>query len=107
MPKYINTNPKYGDEGPHEADCTDDLAWEIQPLIEEWAAEKWEDYCDIFVGRQRPPRPRQGEFVRKAIEDMRVEFLDGLEVFEEEPPTDKWTLADIKYQQWKDGDLDD
>lgn len=65
---FYNTNPKYGDAGPHECNDMQELVYEIEPNIREWIAEE--------VHRGDLPDDVN---VEAEVEKRKREFLGGLD----------------------------
>jgi len=71
MPRFYNTNSRYGASGPFEATSKEFLAETMHPTFRLWAEDRWEEDADAEL------EPK-AEFIARAMEQMRREFLAGL-----------------------------
>lgn len=71
MPSFYNTNSRYGASGPFEAASREALAETMHPTFRLWAEDRWEEDPEIELDAK-------GEYIARAIEQMRGEFIAGL-----------------------------
>lgn len=72
MPFYYNNNERYGYCGPFDAESKDDLVSAMRPTFDEWADEKYTQFCDDGGDMDRD------KFIAEAIAEMESEFYDAL-----------------------------
>jgi hypothetical protein len=78
--RYLNTNDRFGFEGPYESESKEKLADEMNETFKTWADEL---YCQDTNGEFNSEtgeydKPDRDEFIKSAIADMRKEFIAGL-----------------------------
>lgn len=71
MPRFYNTNFRYGGSGPFEAASREALAETMHPTFRLWAEDRWEEEQDAG------PVPKV-DYIAQTIEQMRREFMAGL-----------------------------
>jgi hypothetical protein len=92
---FYNTKPEYGEAGPFPAASRETLADEMLPTFTEWANDKWEKDDEADCGFKV-------EYIAQAIEQMRREFIAGLE---EHVSLGQWTGTIETAANYMDDDL--
>lgn len=72
--KITNTNPRYGDEGPFEAESAEQLADGMMNMFAVWAKESYGQL--IIRGMSIDP----SAYIEEQIKQMRADYISGLEV---------------------------
>jgi hypothetical protein len=72
--KFLNTNERYGDDGPFEAESKEELADGMQDQFEVWAIE---ERSKLENGEAMTDEEADA-FDAQAIAEMREEFINGL-----------------------------
>ena len=76
MTKFYNTNERYGDSGPFEAESKDALADEMSDKFVEWATD---EYTMLAWTGNIGDDVEMDDFIRERTSEMRTEFITGLE----------------------------
>jgi hypothetical protein len=71
MPRFYNTNYRYGASGPFEAASRETLVESMHPTFRLWAEDRWEEDQDADL-------VPKADYITQAIEQMRKEYLAGL-----------------------------
>lgn len=79
MITYRNNDERYGDAGPFEAESLDAVIDGMLPAFQAWADDEWNRHVDAAEETDSDPGDCD-QFRAAAIERMRDECLEGLEI---------------------------
>jgi len=77
--KFKNTDPRFGDAGPFEADSRQEIVRGMLTLFKTWAEEAYDNAVDIATRDLGEPAPDHVEFVADEIKRMGEELESALE----------------------------
>ena len=80
---WINTDEKYGERGPFEADSKDELIEAMMPTIEKWADELWDRHCIACMDADEP-YGSEAKFFDHAITELTEGYRSALQLWMEE-----------------------